>query len=70
MNIFESTTKTRICTCESCRYTFRYPIFPTACPDCGKKTVRTATDQEIEEYYKNQLILEREIREGLYPATA
>ena len=27
----------KICTCEHCRYTFRYPLIPLMCPDCGKK---------------------------------
>ena len=43
----------KICTCENCRFTFRYPLLPLACPDCGKKdAVRPATEKELEDYYK------------------
>lgn len=57
----------KICTCTSCRYTFRYPIVPSACPDCGRQTVRLASSREIEEFLHNQKILAKEIRLGLYP---
>ena len=59
----------KICTCESCRYTFRYPLVPPTCPDCGQKTVRKATEHEIEDYHRMQRILAEEIRLGLYPVT-
>lgn len=57
----------KICTCTSCRYTFRYPIVPSACPDCGRQTVRLASSREIEEFLHNQKILAKEIKLGLYP---
>ena len=58
----------KICTCENCRFTFRYPILPLACPDCGKKdSVRLATEKEHADYYKMQEIIKEEIRLGLYP---
>lgn len=59
----------KICTCESCHYTFRYPIIPPSCPDCGNKNVRMADDKEIREYHRLQKILAEEIRMGLYAAT-
>ena len=58
----------KICTCENCRFTFRYPLLPLACPDCGKKdAVRPATEKELEDYYKMQEIIKEESRLGLYP---
>ena len=58
----------KICTCENCRFTFRYPLLPLACPDCGKKdTVRPATEKEITDYWYMQEIIKEEIRLGLYP---
>ena len=57
-----------ICTCDKCKYTFRYPLLPPACPDCGTKAVRPANEQEKKEYRKNQRILAKEIRSGLYAA--
>lgn len=59
----------KICTCEKCRYTFRYPLLPPACPDCGSHSVRQATEQEKKEFHRNQKILAQEIRMGLYAAT-
>ena len=56
----------KICTCEKCHYTFRYPLLPPACPDCGAKAVRPATEQEKKEYHRNQKILREEINAGLY----
>jgi len=58
----------RIYTCTSCRYTFRYPAPPSACPDCGRQTVRIATMSEVKKYNREQALLAREIRLGLYPA--
>ncbi|HAE44617.1 MAG TPA: hypothetical protein DCG37_03315 [Lachnospiraceae bacterium] len=56
----------KICTCESCRYTFCCRILPNSCPDCGKKAIRIANNKEISEYHKLQAILAEEIRTGLY----
>jgi Zn finger protein HypA/HybF involved in hydrogenase expression len=58
----------KVCTCENCRFTFRYPILPLACPDCGHDAVRLATEKELSDYYKMQEIIKEEIRLGLYPA--
>ena len=55
----------KICTCDSCHYIFMYPLLPLSCPDCGKDAVRPATVEEIKEYWKNQEIIEEEIRMGL-----
>ena len=70
----------KICTCESCHYTFRYPSraretraflsLPPSCPDCGRKNVRPATKEEIREFHRMQAILAEEIRMGLYAAEA
>ena len=58
----------KICTCANCRFTFRYPLLPLACPDCGKKdAVRAATEKEIADYWYMQEIIKEEIRLGLYP---
>ncbi len=58
-----------ICTCSHCKYTFRYPMIPFHCPDCGKDAVREATEEEIRDYHQMQAILREEIRLGLYAAT-
>ena len=58
----------KICTCEACRYSFRYPIIPTRCPDCGKKAVRPATESEVKSFLRELAIIEEEIRMGLYGA--
>ena len=60
----------KICTCEKCRYTFRYPLIPELCPDCGAKKVRQATPAEIKDFYDMQKLLEEEIRDGLWTAPA
>lgn len=52
--------------CESCHYTFRYPLIPLTCPDCGRKAVRPANRKEIKAYRIEQIILAEEIRSGLY----
>ena len=57
----------KICTCENCRFTFRYPLLPLACPDCGKYAVRLATEKEVADYWRMQEIIKEEIRLGLYP---
>ncbi len=56
----------KYCTCESCRFTFRYPILPPACIDCGEGPVRNATDEEIEDYHRKQKILQAKIMSSLY----
>ena len=58
----------KICICESCHYTFRYPLLPSSCPDCGRKDVRIANEDEVKEFHRLQAILAEEIRTGLYPA--
>lgn len=58
----------KICICESCRYTFRTPVMPACCPDCGKEKIRPANSKEIREYHRLQAILAEEIRMGLYAA--
>ena len=58
----------KIYTCEHCRYAFRYPMRPQACPDCGADAVRPASDYEVNDYWKMQKILQEEIRIGLYAA--
>ena len=40
----------------------------TACPDCEKKEVRIATAEEVKEYWREQEIIRREIKAGLYAA--
>ena len=55
-----------ICTCKSCRYTFRCLLLPVRCPDCGAEAVRKATAREIRDYRHIQRILEKEIRTGLW----
>ena len=59
----------KICICENCHYTFRYPLLPPSCPDCGRKNVRIANDDEVNEFHRMQASLAEEIRTGLYPAT-
>ena len=60
----------KICTCSQCRYTFRYPLVPTCCPDCGARAVRRATSSEIREFRRMQKIIEEEIRSGLCALTS
>ena len=55
-----------ICTCEHCRYIFRYPLMPSICPDCGSKYIRKASNKEMHDYYRIQKILRKEIKMGLY----
>lgn len=67
-----------ICTCDACHYTFNASVvsyskynIPKSCPDCGKKTIRTAngavpavraaTEEEIAEYQKNLLEIMEEM---------
>ena len=58
----------RICKCDNCRYTFRYPLIPSNCPDCGSSAVRTANEKEVEIFEQDQKTLQEEIRMGLYAA--
>lgn len=39
-------------TCNKCRYTFCAEDECARCADCGKKDIRPATEDEIEEYQK------------------
>lgn len=58
----------KLCTCDKCKYTFRYPLIPQYCPDCGSHSVRPANEKEKQDYHRNQRILSEEIRMGLYAA--
>ena len=58
-----------IYTCRQCRYTFRRPLLPASCPDCGTGTVRKATVREIREYDRIQRLLAEDIRMGLWEGT-
>lgn len=70
-----------ICHCDACNYTFESSVLrtkyevPTRCPDCGKKTVgkhvpavRTATEEEIADYWKIQKEIMEEISGQLVTA--
>ncbi len=39
-----------IYTCDACHYTFEAETGCDQCPDCGKKRVRPADEQESKEY--------------------
>jgi len=41
-----------IYTCNSCRFTFSRVGEVQSCPDCGKPSIREATDKEKEDYIK------------------
>ena len=41
-------------TCEKCRFTFERAGEIDACPDCGKPSIRAATEQETAEYRANR----------------
>lgn len=43
-----------IYTCNSCRFTFSRTGNVESCPDCGKLSIREATDKEKDEYKKNR----------------
>ena len=47
-----------IYTCGHCHFTFERADVVEACVDCGKSSVREATDEEKEEYYKNRSLRE------------
>lgn len=49
-------------TCEKCLYTFSAAEGCCQCPDCGKMTVRTATEKEELEYYRNRQEFATEIK--------
>ena len=51
-----------IYTCELCLYTFLEDEGCSQCPDCGKKKIRKATDQEELEYYRNKKEFTTEIK--------
>ena len=40
----------KIYTCDACHYTFEAETGCDQCPDCGKKRVRPADEQESKEY--------------------
>ena len=58
----------KIYRCTSCRYTFRYPLKPQCCPDCGRGDVRSATESEVKDFHRDQKILAEEIRAGFCAA--
>lgn len=43
-----------IYTCDACHYTFEAEAGCDQCPDCGKKRVRSANEQEEKEYLERQ----------------
>ena len=51
-----------IYTCKKCLYTFSGDEGCSQCPDCGKMTVRTATEKEELEYYRNRQEFATEIK--------
>lgn len=44
----------KIYTCDACHYTFEAETGCDQCPDCGKKRVRPADEQESKEYLERQ----------------
>jgi len=40
--------------CDSCHYLFASEDIPDRCKDCGKTTVRTALEEEIQEFLANR----------------
>ena len=42
------------CETKDCRFLFESEKEPERCPDCGKKKIRLANSQEIEEYQKRE----------------
>lgn len=40
--------------CDACHYLFEAIERPGQCPDCGKYKVRTANQEEIDEYIKRK----------------
>ena len=49
-------------TCEKCLYTFLEDEGCSQCPDCGKKSIRAATEKEELEYYRNRKEFTTEIK--------
>lgn len=43
-----------IYTCEACHFTFARVGECEQCPDCGKKAIREATEDEIEDFNRYQ----------------
>lgn len=43
-----------IYTCEACHFTFTRIGECEKCPDCGKRAVREATEEEIEDFHRYQ----------------
>lgn len=43
-----------IYTCEACHFTFTRVGECEQCPDCGKKAIREATEDEIEDFNRYQ----------------
>ncbi|WP_312158802.1 hypothetical protein [Oscillibacter sp.] len=41
-----------IYTCQRCRFTFERTGAVETCPDCGKDSIRPATDEEIADFKK------------------
>ena len=39
--------------CDHCHFLFRDTVQPKQCPDCGKLTVRAATEEEVREFEQN-----------------
>jgi len=53
-----------IYTCYKCLFTFHRTGKVDACPDCGKPNLREATDEEKNEYRKNQSEYDKIIKEN------
>ena len=51
-----------IYTCEKCLYTFSEKEGCNQCPDCGKMSIRVATEKEELEYYRNRKEFTTEIK--------
>ena len=56
-----------IYTCEECLYTFMRQDGCEQCPDCGKKSIRQATEKEELDYYRNRAEFAIEIKRYVYP---
>ena len=51
--------------CNNCHFTFGRAGSVEACPDCGKLIIREATDDEKDEYLKNQANRDLDYKQGL-----
>lgn len=49
-----------ILNCDACHYTFASDTVVDRCPDCGKHTVRSATEKEKQDYIRIQQEIEAE----------